>query len=226
MRLKLLLSGSLVLMLLFAGCKKDPVTTDLQFGYYPLQQGRFVTYFVKEVTIDDDLQQNDTAYYYIKTVVGDTITDNEGRVARRYNRYFRDSLTQPWTLRDIWTAIVDGPRAELVEENQRTIKLVFAPTKFKEWNCNAYNTLGTLDCYYRDIHVPGSINGFQFDSTITVEQEDTWTFVDYRRKFEQYAKGVGMYYKHYKDFRINFGDSTNVVKGRELIMQLVDYGVE
>ena len=54
-----------------------------------------------------------------------------------------------------------------------------------------------LDCYYRELYEPASINGFQFESTVTVEQEDFLSLVDYRRKYEQYAEGVGMYYKHY-----------------------------
>lgn len=218
----LLVSGLAVL----AACKKENTDPDFHYDYFPLQQGRFVTYSVQEVKIDDDLAINDTSRYYMKTVIGDTITDNEGRIARRYERYVRDSLNHPWVLQDIWTTIIESGRAELVEENQRTIKLVFAPSKYKEWNCNAYNMLDPLDCYYQNIHKPSSINGFSFDSTVTVEQEDFLSLVDYRRKYEQYAKGVGLYYKHYKDFRIFNADTMNVEKGTELIMRLIDYGVQ
>jgi hypothetical protein len=226
MQLNRLFSGSLLLVLLvFSACKKDNKAPNMHYDYFPLTEGRYVTYSVTRVYIDEDLHLNDTSKYFMKTVIGDTITDNEGRVARRYNRYVRQTENDPWTLQDIWTAIIDNGRAELVEENQRTIKLVFSPTKYKEWNCNSFNTKTALDCYYSDIHLPGMMNGFSFDSTITVEQEDYITHVDYRRKYEKYAKGVGMYLKYYRDYKINF-DTTQVVKGEELIMKLVDYGVE
>jgi hypothetical protein len=217
------------LMMLIFGCHKDPSPPNFHFDYFPTGEGRFVTYTVREVHIDDDLLLNDTIAYYMKTVIGDTITDNEGRLARRFERYVKDSLHHPWVLQDIWTTIIDGNRAELIEENQRTIKMVFSPSKYKEWNCNAYNMLDPLDCYYRDIHLASSINGFSFDSTVTVEQQDFTSSVDHRRMYEQYAKGVGMYYKHYKDYRLEFHvipDTLDVEKGNEIIMRLIDYGVE
>ena len=211
------------LSLIILGCKKEN-TPNFHYDYYPISEGHFVTYSVREIIIDDVLFQDDTLNYFIKTVIGDTISDNEGRIARRFERYFRDSVNHPWILQDSWTTIIADGRAELVEENQRTIKLVFSPSKYKEWNCNAYSTLDALDCYYRDIHKPASINGFSFDSTITVEQED---FDDkklfYRRKYEQYAKGVGMYYKQETDFNFQL-NTTNVIKGKEIIMRLIDYG--
>lgn len=222
-----LVSCAVLLCVVCVSCKKENKSPNFHYDYFPLQEGRYVIYSVQEVHIDNSLALNDTVRYYLKTVIGDTITDNEGRIARRYERYVRDSLNQAWTLKDIWTAIIVTGRAELVEENQRTIKLVFAPSKYKEWNCNAYNMLDPLDCYYQNLHKPSAINGFDFDSTITVEQEEFKSLVDYRRKFEQYAKGVGMYYKHYKDYRLNNSlDTLNVNKGTELIMRLIDYGVE
>ncbi len=218
--LTIILSAALI------GCKKDNEPPNFHYELYPIDKGHYITYSVREINIDDAIGLNETLNYYVKAKIGDTITDNEGRIARRYERYFRDSLNHPWNLQDIWTTIVYGGRAELVEENQRTIKLVFAPDKYKEWNCNAYNSLDALDCYYDEIYEPASINGFSFGSTVTVEQEDFHSLVDYRRKYEQYAEGVGMYYKHYKHFRIANADTLNVVKGKELIMRLIDYGTE
>lgn len=215
-----------LLLLLLTGCKKDDADTHLYYEYFPLDAGHYVTYAVREIDIDDQLNVNDTAYYYIKAEIGDTITDNEGRIARRYNRYYTDSLNHPWNLHDIWTSIIEGGRAELVEENQRTIKLVFAPTKYKQWNCNAYSTLDSRDCYYRDIHKPLTVNGIAFDSTLTVEQKDFHSLIDYRREYEQYAAGVGMIYKQVTDFQIQNADMNDVVKGTEIILKVVDYGVE
>jgi len=225
LRSKLFFGITFIAIVSLHGCKKnDPV--DMHYDYFPMEQGRYITYSVREINIDDALGLNETLYYYIKTKIGDTITDNEGRVARRYERYFRDSLNQPWVLQDIWSCIITSGKAELVEENQRTIKLVFAPTKYKEWNCNAYNMLKKLDCYYSEIHEPASINGFSFESTVTVDLQDQEDFVDHRRQYESYAKGIGMYHKYYKDFHFSNLDTTNVVKGKELIMRLIDYGTE
>lgn len=218
----LIISGFLIVF----SCKKEDKPFDFQYDYYPLKKGCYVEYEVKQIIIDDALGQDDTLLYFIKTKIGDTIIDNQGRIAHRFERYLRYDPAQPWQLKDTWTTLIDGGRAELTEENQRIIKLVFAPTKFKAWNCNAYTIDKPLDCYYRDLYASSSINGFSFDSTVTVEQEHDSSAVDYRRKYEQYAKHVGMFYKHYKDLRIVAGDTLNVIKGKELYMRLIGYGIE
>jgi hypothetical protein len=216
-----------LLLIALVACKKETTSVNFHEDYFPITQGHFVTYSVREVYIDAQSAIYDTTEYFLKAVVGDPITDNEGRVAHRYNRYVSQSANGPWTLQDIWTTLLDGNRVELIEENQRTIKLVLSPGKYKQWDANAYNMDPELDCYYRDLHLPAAINGFAFDSTVTVEQaSDTNNVVLFRRKYEQYAKGVGMYYKHFKDYIITNKDTLHPKKGNEIIMRLVDYGTE
>lgn len=196
----------------------------MYYDYFPLNEGHYVIYSVHEVFVDQQIQQRDTFDYFIKTVVGDPITDNSGRTAREFERYYGASSNGPWTIHDVWTGIIDGSRAELVEENNRTIKLVFAPSEDDEWNMNAYNTLDGLDCYYSNLHQPYSINENSFSSTVTVEQEDFTSFIDLRRKYEVYARGIGMVHKYFKDFVIINGNPFNVKKGHELEMRLISSG--
>jgi hypothetical protein len=201
-------------------CKK-PTEVDMGYDYFPQNEGHYVIYSVHEVLVDIE---KDTFDYYIKAVIGDTITDNAGRIARKYERYYGNSPTGPWTIHDVWTCIIDGPRAELVEENNRTIKLIFAPSESADWNMNAYNNLDGLDCYYSNLNQPYAINGNNFSSSVTVEQEDFTSYIDYRRKYEVYVKGVGMIHKYFKDYQILNGNPNNVKKGSELEMKLITYG--
>lgn len=214
----------LLVFLATNSCKKDQESFNMNYDYFPLNEGHFVIYSVHEVFVDQQIQLKDTFDYFIKTVVGDTITDNSGRVARKFERYYSSSASGPWTIYDVWTAIIDGGRGELVEENNRTIKLVFAPSEDDEWNMNVYNTLDPMDCYYSNIHQSYSIGGNTFSSTVTVEQEDFSSFIDSRRKYEVYAKGIGMVHKYFKDFIIINGNPLNVKKGHELEMLLVSSG--
>ena len=218
--------GSLIFTLLFAvSCKKDKQSVDFHFDYFPINKGHFVTYSSHEVYTDTNEIITSYRYdYFIKALIGDTFVDNEGRIARRYERYTSDFQTGPWVLRDIWTVYLNGNKLELIEENNRIIKLVLAPSKLKEWNTNAYTTLPELNCYYTNIHVPYSLNALDYDSTVTVEQENTHNLIQYKRKFERYAKDVGLVYKHFKDFEIKNFDSTTVFKGVEQVLKAVDYG--
>jgi hypothetical protein len=204
-------------------CKK-PEPVDMGYDYFPQNQGHYVIYSVHEVFVDAQVNQKDTFDYFIKTVVGEPITDNSGRTAREFERYYSTTSNGPWNIHDVWTSIIDGPRGELVEENNRTIKLIFAPSENADWNMNAYNTLDELECYYSNIHEPYSINGNEFSSAVTVEQEDFTSFIDSRRKYEVYARGVGMVYKYFKDFVIINGNPANVKKGHFLEMKLLSYG--
>lgn len=209
--------------LLTNSCKKD-TDFDMYYNYFPLNEGHYNIYSVREVIVDQQVNVRDTFDYFIKTVIGDTITDNSGRTAKQFERYYGSSANGPWMIHDIWTAIYADGKAELVEENNRVIKLVFAPSEDDEWNMNAYNTLEPLECYYSNIHQSYTLNGNSYPSTVTVEQEDFSSYIDSRRKYEVYARGVGLVHKYFRDFTINNGNPNNLKKGRLLTMELVSYG--
>ncbi len=198
----------------------------MYYDYFPLNEGRYVVYSVHEVFVDTQINLKDTFDYYIKTVIGDTITDNSGRIARVFERYYSANSNGPWTIHDTWTAIIDKGRAELVEENNRTVKLVFAPSEDDEWNMNVFNTLDPMECYYSSIHESYVLGNNTFSSAVTVEQEDFSSYIDSRRKYEVYARGVGMVHKYFRDFVIINGNPQNVKKGHLLEMRLVSHGIE
>ncbi|TSJ48156.1 hypothetical protein [Fluviicola chungangensis] len=213
----------LLVFLTANSCKKNE-EFDMYYDYFPLNEGHYVIYSAHEVFVDQQVNLRDTFDYFIKTVVGDTITDNSGRIARQFERYYSAAPNGPWMIHDIWTAIIDNGRAELVEENNRTIKLVFAPSEDDEWDMNAYNTLDPLNCYYSGIHEAYALGNNTFPSTVTVEQEEFNSYIDSRRKFEVYARGIGMVHKYFKDFIINNGNPDNIKKGHLLEMRLVSSG--
>lgn len=221
--ISLLLTG---LLLLGYACKKKTETLQFHTEYFGLQEGRFVEYDVTSIRHDAALNVHDTDYYQLKTLIGEIVTDNAGRSARKFFRYVRPNSSGTWTLQDVWTAVIDGSRAELVEENQRVIKLVFIPTELKEWNPNAFNMLGNMTSYYKDIHAAKQVNEIAFDTTLVVEQENYKTLIDYRRKREMYAKGVGLVSKYYKDLKISNFDTLSPTKGEELFFTITDYGLE
>jgi hypothetical protein len=217
---------SIVSIALLNACKKQDAAPDMAYSYFDLTHGRYIIYDAVKISHDAAQAINDTLYYQMKTVIGDTIIDNEGRVANRYLRFIRNTELDPWVLQDIYTTIIENRRAELVEENQRVIKLVFAPTLSKSWNANAFNMLPTLNCYYRAINKKATIGALSFDSTLVVEQADFSSLIGYERKYEVYAKGVGMVYKYYKDLDIANFDTLNVKKGEELFLTINSYGIE
>lgn len=212
------------LTLLFS-CKKETSTTNLHYDYFGMEKGRYVIYDAKEITHLSN-QSKDTVHYQLKTVIGDTVHDNSGRVGYKYRRYKRATPADEWNLADVWFIIIADHRGELVEENERIVKLVFAPTADKEWDGNAYNTNGELIYGYENLHVPMTINNIQLDSTIKVVQEDVFNLIQWRKKHEIYAKNIGLVRKHYQHLNISNFDVTNVSTGKEFFLEMNQYGYE
>tara|TARA_B110000285_G_C15076718_1_gene591176 strand:- start:782 stop:1462 length:681 start_codon:yes stop_codon:yes gene_type:complete len=205
-------------------CKKTPAP-DFHYKYFGYEQGRYVIYDVLDITHSTEaIIEHDTSRYQLKTVWGDLYVDNEGREGREFLRYFRDSSIGSWNLIDVYYGVYDGIRAELVEENQRKIKLVFAPTSSKAWDANIYNLEEALECYYDKIHQSYSVNGSSFDSTLIVEQADEVNFIDTIRKYEVYAKNVGLIYKYSKENDYQFQSIPD--NGKEYYLTYVTHGLE
>jgi hypothetical protein len=213
--------------LLLNSCKKKLVNSNqfLYTSYYELKSGKFVEYDVMEVNHDENAAiQHDTSYYKLKCVIEDTFTDNAGRLAYNYVRYKRLSSSESWVQSDLWSTIVFNNKAELVEENQRIVKLVFPASEFTIWNANQFNSDVKLNCNYAELHKSKVINGFSFDSTLVVEQEDKRNLIEFKRKYEIYANRVGLVKKYYKDLQISNFDTLNIKSGKEIFMTLTNFG--
>ena len=87
-----------------------------------------------------------------------------------------------------------------------------------------FNSFEQADAYYDFIFSGKTINGLFFDSTVRVEQEKERNLIAYKRKYEEYAANVGMIRKVYKDLTIMNFDTLNVKSGKEIFMDIVEYG--
>lgn len=212
-------------LIVVASCKKDEAKVSLHHDYFGLEKGRYIIYDAREISHLSD-GTSDTIDYQLKASIGDTVHDNSGRVGYKYLRYKRDTSADNWILSDVWFIILTDNRGELIEENERIIKLVFAPTSDKVWNGNAFNANGEMEFSYEDIHAPMTINGIKIDSTLKVIQEDVFNLIHFRKKHEVYAKNIGMVKKHYRHLNISNFDITNISTGREFFLEMIQSGKE
>ncbi len=178
-----------------------------------------------EITHDElSSIQSDTSRYLLRCEIQDSFMDNSGRLAWEYVRFKRDNANQSWSQSDLWTVNLTDNKAQTVEENQRMVKLVFPIGPLTLWDANQFNTDPKLTCRYDKIHEPLSLNGFSFDSTLRVEQENSRNLLIFRRKYEIYANKVGLIKKYYKDLNISNFDTLNIRSGKEIYMTLIGYG--
>ena len=208
------------------GCKETG-SVDFGFDYFPIQEGAFVEYEVLEIYHDVNVSpQHDTTRYRLKTKVGEEFADNTGRPVRKFFQLRYDLQTGDLIGQRVWTIVVDGGRGEVVEENQRKVKMVFSVKNAVEWNVNAFNPFSRQDVYYSNVGESQSINSFTFDETAKVNYEDFSSLVDHRKKYEVYARGVGLVERRFKDLTIQNFDTTAIQKGTEVHYELINYGIE
>lgn len=206
---------------------KESESVDFGFDYFPMEEGTFVEYEVLEVFHDVNIiPQHDTTKYRLKTKIGEEIIDNSGRPVRKFFQLKFDLQSGELINERVWTRVSDNGRGEVVEENQRMIKMVFAVKNNKEWNVNAFNDLTKQYAFYSNVDESQTINNFYFEKTAKVNYEDFFSLVDYRKKHEVYAKGIGLVERSFKDFTIQNFDTTAIQKGTEIYYKLIDFGVE
>lgn len=216
------------LLIIFVSCKKhNPTSINYGYEYFPVELGHYKVFDVVDIFHDVALDpQHDTSIYQIKEVLFENLIDNEGDTIQRIKRFWRESDTAEWVIKDIWTQKRTATTAEVVDENDRYIKMIFAIAYERSWNGNALNNESALEYYYEDIYEPYSLNAFEFDSTVIVEKENFTSFIDYRRQYDVYARNIGRIKSIYKILEIDNFDTLDIQKGPEVTYTLVDYGIE
>jgi hypothetical protein len=200
-------------LLITTGCKKSNTigNPDFKYDYYPLDSGWTVEYEMESIRYSflNPGVQIDTLHYFIKEVIGDTFTDDIGQINYRIWRFRKDSINAPWQIDRAWSLLTTSTNLQKNEDGLRYIKLVFPPRQGRQWNGNSY-----IDALYNDpfspsgfeylfgweyelteVDIPFMLNGFSFDSTLTVLQADDENLLEKTYSEERYAKGVGLIYK-------------------------------
>jgi hypothetical protein len=182
------------------------------YKYYPTELGKYVEYQVDSVWQDDPIGPIGSAesHYFLRELNESTFVDEEGRPAIRVERYWKqNALAEFSDIKDVWHRTRTSKIAEQNEENIVFIKHNFPVKAGKNWDGNSRNTLESLqlayhqttlpevwDYEYINVHEPYTINGFVFDSTVTVLQMDRAAFFGlnvFAR--EVYAKDIGLVHK-------------------------------
>ncbi len=196
-------------LVVFLSCKKDnsvPEKIDLGYNYFPIKIGQSLVYDVDSVAYLQPSGDTIIEKFRIKESIESLYKDNQNRDTYKLVRYKKKyqvgvSYDQmDWILQDVWSVNLTTKTVEINEENQRFIKLIFPVEKNSTWNGNAQNSIGEWEYKYTDVHQPLSLNGLQYDSTLTVTQYKESTAIYYKNYTEQYAKGVGMIYKEVSDY--------------------------
>lgn len=176
---------SLAVLVLTASCNKtDSYPTVKLDDLMALQVGKYITYKLDSLNYTNFGQTLTETRYQAKDIVDAAITDNLGRPSWRVIRYLRDSASTndaDWKPNITYMITVLSNSVQVVEENQRYIKLVEPVKEGYTWKGNSYInpeafdasfSINDWDYKYENVFSPFVLNGTTLDSTITVNQRD------------------------------------------------------
>jgi len=214
----------LLTVLALSSCKRNDQVDPVDFGYdyLPLLRGSWIEYDVDSIVYDEFNARVDTFSFIQRDECVEAYKDLEGRTTFRFERFKRTSDTGAMKYVATYTRLIQGVRAELFENNVRTVPLVFPPKEGEDWDANAFNALGAQDYSYDYVDKTDTFNFVPFDNTLRVIQlNDTDNFIIKQFAEERYTRGVGLVYKRWFDIETQFG----IDSGLQWVQQIRDFSL-
>jgi len=212
-----------LLLLAAMGCEKETDNTvyDKPADYFALQVGKYIHYRVDSTRFFQFGQLEQVFSYQAKEVVEGTTTDLLGRQAWRVVRYMRplnSTNDLDWTPNITYEIIPGDNYVEVLEDNNRFVKLTGPVKEGHNWIGNGYlpyepfpkyDFTAAMDIHdwdytLEDVGATTSINNQPYDSTITITQVNDSSNVPVTNPvkpgsktvwIEKYAKNIGLIYK-------------------------------
>ncbi len=226
-KIRSLIILAFVLVFVLNSCKKQSETfnTASLNDYYPLQTGKTFLYRLDSTVPASFGTALIVRSYQAQDSIESTFTDNQGRLSYRIFRLVRDTAgTQPWVFAATYFATPTAESVEYVDNNLRFIKLHQPFIEGYTWPGNSYidtksvdlSYLDGWDYQYQNVGQSYNVLGKNYDSTVTVLQQDDTTPLgpfnpnNYQQRnlsTEVYAKGVGLVYKEFLHWTWNISSS-------------------
>ncbi|MEQ8925125.1 MAG: hypothetical protein RLO81_04890 [Fulvivirga sp.] len=218
----------LLSILTLAACNNDeriPLAAGEQF--VPLEVGLYYDYQIDEILYTNDIVVLDTTYYLREEVV-ESFINAQDSVYVIY-QYTKANLVDDWSYFDTWQARINNQQLIVTEGNTPFVKLTFPIFAGKIWDGNSQNQLEEDNYQLDSLYFPYTINDQQFESTITVVQNDNEDFiVEQDRRYEVYALNVGLIYK--EELLYSYCTDDNCLGQQQIqsgvfrTQSLIDYG--
>lgn len=185
------------------------------YEYNPLKVGKYLTYKIDSIIYDNENNQTIKIgkTRFVKEVIADTFRNEINELIYRIERFDKLNESDPWELKNVWTAYLSNFQLIRTEDNFRFIKLAFPIRKGKSWDGNAFidptsiikiadesvEVYKNWDYSYLSIDKPEIVNGIRYDSVAVVSQvDDQDNLIELRYSREKYAKNIGLVSKEMK----------------------------
>ncbi len=216
MNLKNLIGIFLLSSLLFSCSSKKETFYNISVGqYFPLQQGKYITYKLDSLVYINFGKKDTTISYQVKYLTDSLMSDNTGRPAYRIFRFIRKNAWDGWTPDGTCMAVNTGSLIEFTEDNLKFIKLTEPIRNTFTWKGNSYINATSINSNliymqdwnyaYSNVETSSIIGNDTLQNTLTVEQRDEtindpqnlniYSEVNFSK--EIYARDIGLVYRKF-----------------------------
>lgn len=246
---------SLLTLITIISCKRTlynhPDTAPPRY-YMPLQVGKYAIYRLDSVNFYHYGQLDTLTQYLAKDTVEGFLVGNLGDTSWVVVRYLSPaSGPVVWSTNETNLVTPSSRSVELVENNLRFIKLAYPMQDGFTWSGNSYipdkpfdylfdfSSQKNMDLRdwtytYQNVNQPFSVDGANFDSTVTILQADDSSnlplvtdtnFASKTYWAETYAKNVGLVYRNTSvwEFQPRTGAQSGYKVGFRLTLTLVEH---
>jgi hypothetical protein len=224
-------------LLTLVSCQKPAIEqpeSSINYNYFPLKPGLWKVYEVNAIYIDAPSEVFDTLHYFVKEVQSYWFLNASNDSMMRMERFYSGNLLNSWEPNSVWQMGIWDKQAIQIEDNIIYVKIKFPAIVGTIWNGDAYNRIDTLNKFnyqVTSVDVPYNLNGFNFDSVLTVLQKQQQSLIDKLDFQEVYVKNLGLVYKKQIDIYSTEVDpaipiENRVTNGLIYYQKLIDYGYE
>lgn len=214
----------ILLSALFAqSCKKNVVETpkDLSSDYHAMKTGDWWLYQMDSIKFYGTGASPDTFKYQVRHRITDDQTSADGNTSFSIEIEHRKDTNYQWQFARAYSVRID--ELEVIRKDFDIDELVLSKpfSVNKVWDGNQFNAQPRSTFYISSLHIPQEVNGINYDSTVTILQEEQINLVNSYQGKEVYAKGVGMILRE-KEYLSNLTDP-NKVTGYKYILSLLEF---
>lgn len=160
--------------------------------YFPLDSGIVKIYQVDSISYNDNTQKIDTFQFLLKEeFLGYTNTQG----SEQHKIIKRSALFpggQIWLPRTSLFVLATSINLQVVEDNQRIVKMVFPVGNVQSWNGNSLNNLGRRNFQWQNLYVNKLVADSISKPTISVLEANVTNLIEEIFIRSTYAKNIGL----------------------------------
>ncbi|MCG9881650.1 MAG: hypothetical protein MH472_13720 [Bacteroidia bacterium] len=185
---------SSLLLTIYSCSKSDSKEETLEMGYeyFPIDSGIVKIFLVDSISYNDNTQKIDTFQFLLKEeFLG--FTDGQGLESHKIIR--RSVLfpnKQNWESRISFFFLKTTNNLQMVEDNQRQVKMIFPIGNIQTWNGNSLNNLGRRNFQWQNLYATKLVADSINLPTVSVLEANVNNLIEEIFIRSTYAKNIGL----------------------------------